>query len=505
MATRPTVTTISAGAIYSASTLTANFEALRDAFDLLLGLDGTTGSNNTLTGDIDFGGKTIRNALFDGTTVGMEWQGNWATATSYTANDVVRDATDNIVYICTTTHTSSGTEPLASNADSAKWAKMVDASSLTGLADIVDDTTPQLGANLDTNAFNIAFDDTKGILDESGNEQLLFGTTGSAVNELKITNAATGNGPSLTSTGGDTNIDIKISPKGSGRIDADTSIIENVTDPTGAQHAATKNYVDTFAPTVSLPIGYISGLIVSNNGVDADHDIDISTGTTRGADNDEDITLSSAQTKRLDASWATGSAAGGLSSSLTIAADTWYHVHAIVVSSTSEIGFDTSVTAANLVTDHSATAYRRIGSILTDSSANILGFFNFNMGQSVQYSFDTLIETIATGNTPTTRTLTTTSTPLGVKVQAKIRVYFQSGSGAVNNGWFDSPEMTDFAPNSTTTTAANFGDGGNSAGTSFAFTELDVWTNTSSQIAYRCSTAQTHFISTAGWIDHRTV
>jgi len=55
------------------------------------------------------------------------------------------------------------------------------------------------------------------VADASGNENLVWGTTSSAVNEFKIANAATGNGPTLTSQGGDTNVDINITPKGSGK------------------------------------------------------------------------------------------------------------------------------------------------------------------------------------------------------------------------------------------------------------------------------------------------
>ncbi len=83
-------------------------------------------------------------------------------------------------------------------------------------SDLVDDTTPQLGGNLDTNSFNIAFDDAHGINDENGNEQIIFQTTSSAVNQFDITNAATGNAPSLSATGGDSNIDVAIIPKGTG-------------------------------------------------------------------------------------------------------------------------------------------------------------------------------------------------------------------------------------------------------------------------------------------------
>ncbi len=64
--------------------------------------------------------------------------------------------------------------------------------------DVVDDTSPQLGGDLDTNSFNIAFDDAHGINDENGNEQIIFQTTSSAVNQFDITNAATGNAPSLS-------------------------------------------------------------------------------------------------------------------------------------------------------------------------------------------------------------------------------------------------------------------------------------------------------------------
>jgi len=87
-----------------------------------------------------------------------------------------------------------------------------------GLSDVISDTSPQLGGNLDTNSQNILIDDAHFIGDESGNEQLVFQTTGSAVNHLEITNNASGSNPILSAAGGDTNIGIALTPKGTGEI-----------------------------------------------------------------------------------------------------------------------------------------------------------------------------------------------------------------------------------------------------------------------------------------------
>jgi hypothetical protein len=56
------------------------------------------------------------------------------------------------------------------------------------------------------------------VADANGNEQIKFTTTASAVNELTVVNSATSNAPEISSTGGDTNIDLKITPKGSGNV-----------------------------------------------------------------------------------------------------------------------------------------------------------------------------------------------------------------------------------------------------------------------------------------------
>ena len=56
------------------------------------------------------------------------------------------------------------------------------------------------------------------ILDTNGNELALLTATGSAVNEFTVANAATGGNPTLSSTGGDSNIDLDLLAKGTGHV-----------------------------------------------------------------------------------------------------------------------------------------------------------------------------------------------------------------------------------------------------------------------------------------------
>ena len=54
-------------------------------------------------------------------------RGNWATATLYYVRDIVKDTSNSNIYQCLTQHTSTGSQPISSNADVAKWSLLVDA------------------------------------------------------------------------------------------------------------------------------------------------------------------------------------------------------------------------------------------------------------------------------------------------------------------------------------------------------------------------------------------
>jgi hypothetical protein len=87
------------------------------------------------------------------------------------------------------------------------------------------------------------------ILDTNGNELLLLTATGSAVNELTLANASTGNGPILSATG-ETNVDINLNPKGTGVLKSATAAVkiagtETIWIPAPAMYGASTNPADS--------------------------------------------------------------------------------------------------------------------------------------------------------------------------------------------------------------------------------------------------------------------
>ena len=135
-----------------------------------------------------------------------------------------------------------------------------------GLSSIVEDTSPQLGGDLDTNDFNIKFDDAHGILDDDGNEQIIFQKTGSAVNQFDVTNAATGNAPSISATGGDSNIDVAIIPKGTGETKIGTGAANATLTSSGAHDLILDTNSGTNSGTITITDGSNGNINIAPNG-----------------------------------------------------------------------------------------------------------------------------------------------------------------------------------------------------------------------------------------------
>ena len=180
------------------------------------GANVTAAGNVTVTGDLTVSGDDL--------TMGTNTSGMLLIAdgtnfnpTAVTALSEISTVANDDVFLAIDT-SGGGLKKIARSAVVAGLATS------SAISNVVDDGSPQLGADLDTNSFNIAFDDAHGINDDSGNEFIIFQKTATAVNQLDITNAATGNPPEVSATGGDSNISLKLTPKGTGQVVLDGNV-----------------------------------------------------------------------------------------------------------------------------------------------------------------------------------------------------------------------------------------------------------------------------------------
>ena len=104
------------------------------------------------------------------------------------------------------------------------------------------------------------------ILDTNGNELALLTATGSAVNEFTIANAATGNDPTLSATGGDSNIDIAIKPKGSGETVFGTGAAAATITTSGAHDLVLDTNSGTDSGTITITDGANGNINLAPNG-----------------------------------------------------------------------------------------------------------------------------------------------------------------------------------------------------------------------------------------------
>tara|TARA_B100000519_G_scaffold179828_1_gene170947 strand:+ start:308 stop:2719 length:2412 start_codon:yes stop_codon:yes gene_type:complete len=181
-----------------------------------LDIDMALAGKATFNGDVVVGGDLT--VTGDDIVMGTNTSGNLLIADGTNFNSVAVGSLSEISTI------ANDDVFLAVDTSGGGLKKVARSTVVSGLAtsgaisNVVEDTSPQLGGNLDTNSHNILIDDAHFIGDENGNEQIIFQTTSSAVNQFDVTNAATGNAPKLSATGGDSNIDLEIEAKGTGHV-----------------------------------------------------------------------------------------------------------------------------------------------------------------------------------------------------------------------------------------------------------------------------------------------
>jgi len=240
--------------------------------------------------------------------------------------------------------------------------------------------------------------------------------------------------------------------------------------------------------------GHIDGYQMSTAG--SSGTMTIGAGTATNSTNAAYLYLSASINKTTSA-WAVGAGNGGLDTG-TIANSTWYHFYAIRRPDTGVVDVVFSLSASSPTLPTSYTQYRRIGSALTNGSAQWVKFIQY--GDKFMWDTSSLdIDVTNPGSSAVTRTL---NVPTGIIVTA-IGEAFIVNSTSSDSLLISQLSITDSAASNTAwplCTAAS-----NAAG-SVDIGYFECETNTSAQVRsrMRVGTATTNLrISTTGWIDFR--
>lgn len=242
MAKRPDLTDLTSLTNSSGvNAINSNWDAIQEAFDNTLSLDGST--PNAMNADLDLNGNALLNVgtidadnltldgqLITDVSAVPEWRGAWLTATSYAKRDMVKQAGN--VYICLVAHTS-GT--FSTDLTDLKWELMVpkgDSGSGTGdlvstnnLSDLADAATARSNLGLGTAAVESIVPVSKG---------------GTGATDAAGARTALGLGPLATaSTIGIANID------GAALVTSIDTILSNDNDVTIPTSAAVIDYTKT--------------------------------------------------------------------------------------------------------------------------------------------------------------------------------------------------------------------------------------------------------------------
>ncbi|PCJ24095.1 MAG: hypothetical protein COA96_10140 [SAR86 cluster bacterium] len=264
------------------------------------------------------------------------------------------------------------------------------------------------------------------------------------------------------------------------------------------------NFHTATTATAAWP-GQFFGLNTSN-GADPDHDVNVALGQASSDDvlaaNIVTMNLLTSAGKKIDASWVVGGNVGGLDTG-TVANNSWYHIFLIMRTDTGVVDVLISLSPTSPTMPTGYDKKRRIGSVLTDGSANIIGYTQ----TGDEFLWDTPILDINVTFPPNTAVTRTLSIPTGINVLWSGVASLDDPSIAVTSYAYISPLTTDDDAAILTNSQVHcVFTGATSIATNSGSSPLEIRTNNSAQVRTRISLqdpALVFSMNTIGWVDTR--
>lgn len=203
------------------------------------------------------------------------------------------------------------------------------------------------------------------------------------------------------------------------------------------------DYVLISVAPVSATDTLAAGLIsknwptIANSTIDSDHDIVFSAGKIISDDGSTLIEIPQL-IKRINATWTAGNNNGGRDSSDSLTNDDTFHCFVIYRNSdgATDAGFTKDVTGASLLSDSGYDKAKWVGAVITDASANIIGFTQYND----RFIWDTPILEIASagGRDNDTKYTDAVTVPKDIRSTILLNFSYDNSNGATTvYAWSD--------------------------------------------------------------------
>jgi len=247
-------------------------------------------------------------------------------------------------------------------------------------------------------------------------------------------------------------------------------------------------------PPNIVPQGHLRGLTLSNNGSDANNDIDIAAGEAAPEGDLGLMILSATLTKRSDAAWAVGSGNGGMDTG-SKANSSWGYVWLIGRTDTGVIDalFSASATAPTMPTGYDQK--RRIGAVYFGASTAPISAF---VQDGDEFTLSVPVNDASTTNPGTSAVLRTLSVPPGMR--ARFNYFLNNVTTATVYVLITEVAQTDTTPTATLHELRT------SATGQVVMGEFRRRADSSSQIRFRhhaSGASDALVLTTKGWTDTR--